>query len=178
MSLKNKIRNIRMFGIKQYLPSMKYRIILGIIIVGILFLLANSFSDESSNQLTGEIIQNTIIEDNQLIEEKEEQVEEETEEDQIETEEGYEVYEYYEYGGECSYKIGQAEDDVNDIIGYSEEDQTRYNTLKDEYQRKIEELKNIYEHQIENAKEDYDKSQDELRTAQDTLKELQEVCAF
>ena len=173
MSLKNKIRNIRMFGIKECLPSMRYRIILGIFIVGIFFFLGNSFSEDSPNQLSGQVIKNTITEDSQLTNDQEE----ESQEEQIE-EEDYEVYEYYEYGGECSYKIGQAEDDVNDILGYSEEDQTRYNTLKDEYQRKTEELKNIYEHQIDNAKDDYDKSQTELRTAQGTLQELQEVCAF
>jgi len=178
MSLKNKIRNIRMFGIKECLPSMRYRIILGIIIVGIFFFLGNSFSEDSPNQLSGQVIKNTITEDSQLTNDQEEESqEEESQEEQIE-EEDYEVYEYYEYGGECSYKIGQAEDDVNDILGYSEEDQTRYNTLKDEYQRKTEELKNIYEHQIDNAKDDYDKSQTELRTAQGTLQELQEVCAF
>ncbi len=178
MSLKNKIRNIRMFGIKQYLPSMKYRIVLGIIIVAILFLLGNTFSDESPNHLSGQIVQNNIVEDSQSTNDQEEQINEETTEEQVPNEEDYEVYEYYEYGGECSYKIGQAEDDVNDILGYSEEDNTRYSTLKDEYQRKIEELKNIYEHQIENAKEDYDKSQGELIYAQSNLKELQEVCAF
>ncbi len=183
MGIQNKIKNIRLFGIKSCLPSVKYRIMFGLVLVATFFFLGNYMFNEGTNQITGSIVESSQLTDssdnsalsNQNPAEIVEEIEKEISENE---EEGYDVYEYYEYGGECSLKIKGAEDDVGDTLRYSGFDEDRYNTLKDEYNQKLDELKEQYEYQIDDAKKDYDKSQSEVWEAQDKLQELQEICAY
>ena len=134
------------------------------------------------NEVTGSIVENPNSDDasdnSALSNQNPTQIVEELEQEMLENEDNYEVYEYYEYGGECSYKIKKAEDDVNDILKYSGVDEDRYNSLKQEYNEKLDALKDNYEYQIEDAKQDYDRGFNELQKAQDELQELQEICAY
>lgn len=181
MSIRNKIRNAKIFGYGSIMPKKSHQLVIGVILVALFFSLGTIFGGDDSTQLTGRVVEDTAQEDlannPSLSNEDSTNQEEETNEELIE-EEPYEVYEYYEYGGECSFNIKQAEDDVNDILSFLNENEDKYKTLKDEYEEKLENLKNEYEPKIQEAKEDSDGDQESLHEAQEKLQELQEVCSF
>ena len=158
------------------MPKKSHQFVIGIILVAVFFSLGFFFNGENSPTITGRVIEDTIQDNTannpSLSNEDTQNQEESTEEDP------YEVYEYYEYGGECSFKIKQAEDDVNDILSYLGENDDTYNILKNEYEEKLESLKNEYEPKIEEAKLASDSDQGNLYEAQEKLQELQEVCSF
>ncbi len=180
MSIRNKIRNAKIFGYGSIMPKKSHQLVIGIVLVALFFFLGTMFGGDST-KLTGRVVEDTLQDDlannPSLSNEDANNQEEETNEELIE-EEPYEVYEYYEYGGECSFKIKQAEDDVNDILSYLGENEDEYQTLKDEYEEKLENLKNEYEPKIEEARESSDEDQEDLYAAQEKLQELQEVCSF
>ena len=170
-----------MFGYGSLMPKKSHQLVIGVILVALFFSLGTLFGGGDSTKITGQVVDNSFQDDitnNPSLsnEDSQDQVED-TNEEQIE-EESYEVYEYYEYGGECSFKIKQAEDDVNDILSYLNENEDEYQTLKDEYGEKLESLKNEYEPIIEEAKIASDGDQGDLYRAQEKLQELQEVCSF
>jgi hypothetical protein len=169
-----------MFGYGSLMPKKSHQLVIGIILVALFFSLGTLFSGEDSTKITGRVVEDTFQDDlanNPSLSNKDSQDQiEDTNEEIIEEE--YEVYEYYEYGGECSFKIKQAEDDVNDILSYLGENDDTYNILKNEYEEKLESLKNEYEPKIEEAKLASDSDQGNLYEAQEKLQELQEVCSF
>ena len=176
MVLKNKLRNIQMFGYSGFGSKRSHQLLVGITLVAIFFFLGKSSYNEDI-KLTGLVVEESINEiEETLADQEDDNTVEETLADQ--EDETYETYEYYEYGGECSYKIKQAEDDVNDIKSYSGVEKEEYDKLKDEYNEKLKELDSQYKSKIDLAKEKYDNSQKDLTEARNELQELQEVCAF
>lgn len=172
-----------MFGYGSLMPKKSHQLVIGVILVALFFSLGSLFSNEDTTKITGRVIEDTIQDDlandPSLSNENSQDQEEVTNQELIEeTEEPYEVYEYYEYGGECSFKIKQAEDDVNDILSYLNENKDEYQSLKEEYDRKLEELKNEYLPQIEEAQGKSNLDSEDLHEAQKELQELQEVCSF
>ena len=158
------------------MPKKSHQFVIGIILVAVFFSLGFFFNGENAPTITGRVIEDTIQDNTannpSLSNEDTQNQEESTEEDP------YEVYEYYEYGGECSFDIKQAEDDVNDILSYLGENDDEYQKIKEEYDNKLESLKNEYEPKLEYAREDTDQDQENLHEAQSKLRELQEVCSF
>lgn len=181
MGIQNKIRNIKMFGFGSIMPKKSHQFVIGIVLVAIFFSLGFFFNGEDSPKITGRVVEDTIqdnVANNPSLTNENTQDQEESTEAEEEEEEEYEVYEYYEYGGECSFNIKQAEDDVNDILSYLEENDNEYQKIKEEYDNKLESLKNEYEPKLEYAREDTDQDQENLHEAQSRLRELQEVCSF
>jgi len=114
------------------MPKKSHQFVIGIILVAVFFSLGFFFNGENSPTITGRVIEDTIQDNTannpSLSNEDTQNQEESTEEDP------YEVYEYYEYGGECSFDIKQAEDDVNDILSYLGENDDEYQKIKEEYE--------------------------------------------
>lgn len=166
-----------MFGFSSIMPKKSHQMIVGVILVAVFFSLGIFFNGEDST-ITGRIVEDTLQEElsnNPALSNENDQNQEEITQ---ESEEDYKVYEYYEYGGECSFDIKQAEDDVNDIISYLSKNDDEYQNIKTEYDQKLESLKNEYEPKLKYAREDYDQDQENLHEAQSRLSELQEVCSF
>ena len=176
MSLKNKIKNIKIFGIKSYLPHWKYQLIIGIVFVAVFFFLSHTFTTEDNIQLTGLAIQDTKEPNNQiLLTEETEKPEQITEKEQNKD---YEVYEYFEYKGECAFDIKNIKDDIGDIANYKDKNKEKLEKAKDEYENKLNALKDEYEIRIDDLEENCDQDQISLQEAQQKLKDLQEQCAF
>ncbi|MDP3917388.1 MAG: hypothetical protein Q8Q42_03835 [Nanoarchaeota archaeon] len=181
MSLKNKIRNFQIFGLSNYLPKKTHKIMLIIILIGISFVAGKIIIDDTPTT-TGLAVDDATEELNTkelLPVENTKSIEDTTDKPD------YEVYDYYEYGGECSYNIKKAEDDVNDIISYIDNNEQKYKDLEKEYNdlileytKKLEILKENYEPRIQSAKEETEINQKDLNTAQERLQELQKSCAF
>ena len=172
MGFKNKIRNVRMFGMKSYMPNWRYQLLIGIALVAIFFFLGQQFTGTKENSLTGMAIEQDLSEpDNTLATEDQNQEEETQEED-------YDTYEYYEYKGECTFNIKNAEDDINDISSYLDNNKDELQKAKDEYQNKLDTLKEEYEPRIEDLEEKCDNNQASLQEVQEQLRQLQEECAF
>lgn len=200
MGIKNKIKNLQIFGVGNYLPRKTHKVLLIIVLIGISLILGKvlignnsattgkAISDieiEGSNNQpnTNEDISNGIKDDSQNTGSKQDSSnkEENTQNDKA----NYEVYEYYEYGGQCSYDIKKAEDNVNDVLSYLDDSKNKYTNLEKEYNDKIQEytqkleaLKDEYEPKIQNAKEESDTDQKDLKAAQERLQSLQKYCAF
>ena len=180
MSLKNKFRNLQIFGFFQGKFKAYKKLLLGIVIITVFIFAGRSFLESKSPEsITGEVIIGTT-EDTQLTNQPPDSNEESNEESAESNEENEteELPKYYEYGGQCSYNIEKAEDDVSDILNYMQQDEEKYKSLKDEYNRKLQELKEQYEYNIEGARQQTDFNQEALQEAQEKLSELHEICAF
>ncbi len=180
MSLKNKFRNLQIFGFFQGKPKAYKKLIIGIILITAFIFAGKSFIDNSnSEQITGEVVIDTT-KDTQLTNQPSLPEEESAEipETTVGENETEEPLKYYEYGGQCSYDIEKTEDDVSDILNYMQQDQEKYKSLKEEYDRKLQELKEHYEYNIEGARQQTELNQKTLQEKQEKLKELHEVCAF
>jgi membrane-associated HD superfamily phosphohydrolase len=173
-----------MFGFGPQNSKSYLKLLMGIVLIVLLFFVGKSYlENDNLNQLTtGQVISGASIDQPQLTDQQNTQPSTTTEEEQTPNEttdeEDYDTYEYYEYGGECSYDIEKAEDDVNDVLSYSKENEDKSKALKDEYDRKLQELQEQYTTQIDVTQEQTTLDQQALQEAQNKLKELQEVCSF
>lgn len=177
MSIKNKIKNVKMFGFRSVMPKRSHQLVIGLVLVAVFFSLGQIFAHDESPSITGRVVEDfgqEVVDEPTF---NSEEIEE-TSQEELEKGEEYEVYEYYEYGGECSYDIKQAEDDINDVLSFLGDNEKTYNDVKDEYESKLESLKNEYEPRIERAREEYEIDQETLIEAQDRLQELQEICSY
>jgi len=164
MSLRNKIRNIRIFGFNNNIPKIKY-VLIALIIIIISFTVFKITNNETP-KITGMAID--IEEEYQP---PQEIIEEESFEEEIEPG-------WWEYKEECSFNIGNAEDDVNDITNYMNEYQIEYDELENDYNKKLQELEEEYEHPLQLLQEKLDDAQENLNNAQSKVDEFRNQCAY
>jgi len=158
------------------MPHWRYQLLIGIALVAIFFFLGHQFTGTEENTLTGMAIEKDLAEPENTLATEDQNQEEQTEQEI--QEDDYDTYEYYEYKGECTFNIKNAEDDINDISSYIDNNQDELQKAKDEYQDKLNALKEEYDPRIEDLQEKYDNDQASLQEAQETLRQLQEECAF
>jgi len=189
-----------MFGISNYLPRKTHKVLLIMVLIGISFVVGKVIIGNDSS-ITGTVISDIGIKESNKQPNTNEDTSDNTKDSSKSTEipqdvmdkqedpgdnrPNYEIYEYYEYGGQCSYDIKKAEDNVNDILSYLNDNENKYTNLEKEYNDKIEEynqklkaLKDEYEPKIQYAKEESEIDQEDLKAAQKKLESLQESCAF
>ena len=189
MSLKNKLRNIRIFGVRSELPKKTTTLIILGIIVAVTFVFAKFALTESTNQnkLTGMVVQENTQEtannpqSNIQQQTQKEQSNAQTSEGETtekETEEGTKKYEWYEYKEECSLNIKNSEDDLKDIKGYLNKRQSSYDQIKAEYDQKLKDLEKEYENKLTNSEEDVNEAQTDLENTESRLENYYVQCEY
>ena len=182
MSLKNKLRNMRIFGIKSEMPKRTTTFAILGIVVAVAFVFAKFALTETPNQnkLTGMAVQENIQETANT---PQSNVQQQTQKEQStvqtpEGEEGTKKYEWYEYKEECSLKIKNSEDDLKDIKGYLNKRQSSYDQINAEYNQKIKDLENEYENKLTNSEDDVNEAQKDLENTEKRLEDYYNQCEY